>query len=191
MRLRRKPARGIRKIITSSDWDPSGGKNPPLDPVTSLYCMPAGPNYVLDEFREDDLPCKVITVGCSRHSDIFVADADPEHCIIHRSTHGHVFVRRSDNADNSTKVNRVRIIEAELGPRDVVRIGSKRFLVLGASAFAHRDYRARITAADIDEYLRQAKLLYRTWANVHHHLKAAVSTMTRWLKDGKFKPMAK
>ena len=187
MRLRRRARAKATKIITSSDWDPSGGKEPPVDPVKALYHLPLGPNYILDEFRENGLPCKVITIGGSSYSDIFVAGADAEHCLIKRSNHGHVFIQRSTNAENSTKVNRVRVIEAEIGPRDLVRVGRARFVVLGATSFKNGDYRARITSTDINEYLRQAKVIYRTWSNVSRFLKTAVSTMARWLQEGKFK----
>lgn len=181
--------------FTTSDWD-AGRDDSPRQPVIALRALPAGPTFVLDEIRDCYGPKKWITVGASSLSDIRLEESllpgqrrtvSRRHCRLCRTPRGTVLVEHCKESHNRTKVNRVRLHDGrvELSPGDVIRVGKRQLVALGAARMETATI--KITAADPVDYVSRVVESQGTLEKAAVLLGVHLSTVSRWLRKRRFR----
>lgn len=163
------------------------------DPVQALGILKSQTLYRLDDFRCEDQPKRLITIGSAPFRDIVPEDSTfaPSgvsrlHCLLVREN-DRVFVW-DHKSKNGTRINGVRIGEvAELRSGNVLTIGRVTFLACGQAGL---DQAIDITAPNLDVYFRTAIDTYGTQEKAANALGLWQGTLSRWLKGRRFAQQA-
>jgi len=179
---------------TTSDWDPLGGRGEPAHPVRAIYRLPNGPTWDLEQITNARRqPVNRVVIGSGISCDIGIYDqredgqrvVSAQHCILHRTREGRVFVQRHPLAERKyIKVNKTRSYDGriELGPGDLIHLRRVQLAALGDELVGYN-----ITARDVDEYLRRAVRAHGDIPWAAAKLNIAVRTLRRWLDNGRFR----
>lgn len=155
------------------------------DPIIAVRVLPHGSLHVLDTFRYQGKRLPRISIGRSEHAEIRLDDecVSARHCFLFRKGE-RVYVEPM-YSKNDVLVNEVPVHHgmAEILPGFVIRMGETRLLACGA---AGEKQEALITSAGVQAYLREAIELYGSQRNASHFLGIAQTTLSQWLRFGRF-----